>query len=56
MHEHVPLRAVAAIDVPVTWVLCEESSPWLAGPADFVAVVREAAGEAYAKSLRRLTA
>jgi pimeloyl-ACP methyl ester carboxylesterase len=36
MHEHVPLRAVAALDVPVTWVLGEESSPWLAGLHDRV--------------------
>jgi pimeloyl-ACP methyl ester carboxylesterase len=30
MHEHVPLRAVTAIPVPITWVLGEESSPWMA--------------------------
>lgn len=31
MHEHVPVRAVASIPVPVTWILGGESSPWLAG-------------------------
>jgi pimeloyl-ACP methyl ester carboxylesterase len=30
MHEHVPLRAITAIPVPITWVLGEESSPWVA--------------------------
>ena len=31
MHEHVPLRAVVAIPVPIAWILGEESSPWMAG-------------------------
>jgi len=37
MHEHVPLRAVTAIPVPVTWILGEESSTWIAGLHDRVA-------------------
>jgi pimeloyl-ACP methyl ester carboxylesterase len=36
MHEHVPLRTVTGIPVPVTWVLGEESLPWLAGLHDRV--------------------
>jgi pimeloyl-ACP methyl ester carboxylesterase len=31
MAEHVPLRAVAAIPVPVTWILGAESAPWIGG-------------------------
>lgn len=34
MHEHVPVSALAAIPVPVTWILGAESSPWLAGLHD----------------------
>jgi len=30
MHEHVPMRAVTSIPVPITWLLGEESSPWMA--------------------------
>jgi len=29
MHEHVPTRAIAAIPVPITWLLGGESSPWM---------------------------
>jgi pimeloyl-ACP methyl ester carboxylesterase len=36
MHEHVPLRAVAASTVPLTWILGDESSPWMAGLHDRV--------------------
>ena len=31
MHEHIPLHAVAAVPVPITWILGAESSPWMAG-------------------------
>jgi pimeloyl-ACP methyl ester carboxylesterase len=31
MAEHVPLRAVAAMPVPLTWILGAESAPWMAG-------------------------
>jgi pimeloyl-ACP methyl ester carboxylesterase len=31
MHEHVRVRAVCAIPVPITWILGDESSPWMAG-------------------------
>ena len=31
MHEHVPVRAIARMPVPITWILGGESSPWLAG-------------------------
>ena len=36
MHEHVRLRAVADIPVPLTWFLGGESSPWMAGLHDRV--------------------
>jgi pimeloyl-ACP methyl ester carboxylesterase len=36
MHEHVSSRSVAAITVPVTWVLGGESSPWLVRLHDYV--------------------
>ena len=36
MHEHVPLSAITAIPVPITWILGEESSPWMAGLHDRV--------------------
>jgi len=36
MHEHVPLRAITGIPVPITWILGEESSPWMAGLHDRV--------------------
>jgi pimeloyl-ACP methyl ester carboxylesterase len=31
MHEHIPMKAITAIPVPITWLLGSESSPWLAG-------------------------
>ncbi len=31
MAEHVPLRAVAAMPVPLTWILGAESAPWIGG-------------------------
>jgi len=31
MHEHIRVRAVVAIPVPITWILGDESSPWMAG-------------------------
>jgi pimeloyl-ACP methyl ester carboxylesterase len=31
MHEHIPMKAITAIPVPITWLLGGESSPWLAG-------------------------
>ena len=31
MHEHVRVRAVCEIPVPITWILGDESSPWMAG-------------------------
>jgi pimeloyl-ACP methyl ester carboxylesterase len=37
MHEHIPLRAVAGLTVPLTWILGQESSPWMAGLHDRVA-------------------
>jgi pimeloyl-ACP methyl ester carboxylesterase len=37
MHEHIPLRAVTDITVPLTWILGQESSPWMAGLHDRVA-------------------
>jgi pimeloyl-ACP methyl ester carboxylesterase len=37
MHEHIPLRAVTGLTVPLTWILGQESSPWLAGLHDRVA-------------------
>ena len=36
MHEHVSARAVAAVPVPITWILGEESLPWMAGLHDRV--------------------
>ena len=36
MHEHIPLRAVTGLTVPLTWILGQESSPWLAGLHDRV--------------------
>ncbi len=36
MHEHIPLRAVACVSAPVTWILGAESSPWIAGLHDRV--------------------
>jgi len=37
MHEHIPASAVTAIPAPITWILGEESSPWMAGLHDRVA-------------------
>lgn len=37
MHEHIPLRAVTGLTVPLTWILGQESSPWMAGLHDRVA-------------------
>ena len=31
MHEHIRVRAVVAIPVPITWILGDESSAWMAG-------------------------
>jgi pimeloyl-ACP methyl ester carboxylesterase len=36
MHEHVPVRAVTSIPVPITWILGADSSPWMAGLHDRV--------------------
>ena len=36
MHEHIRTGAIAALPVPITWVLGEESSPWMAGLHDRV--------------------
>lgn len=36
MHEHIRADAIAAIPVPMTWVLGEESSAWMAGLHDRV--------------------
>lgn len=33
MHEHIPVRAVTSTPVPITWLLGDESSPWMAGLA-----------------------
>jgi pimeloyl-ACP methyl ester carboxylesterase len=30
MHEHIPVRAIVRMPVAITWILCGESSPWLA--------------------------
>ncbi len=31
MAEHVPLRAVVDLPVPLTWILGAESAPWIGG-------------------------
>ena len=31
MHEHVPMKAITAMPLPITWILGGESSRWLAG-------------------------
>jgi pimeloyl-ACP methyl ester carboxylesterase len=36
MHEHIPVRAVTAIPVPITWILGAEGPPWIAGLHDRV--------------------
>jgi pimeloyl-ACP methyl ester carboxylesterase len=36
MHEHVKLRAIAGLPMPVTWILGGEGSPWIAGLHDRV--------------------
>jgi pimeloyl-ACP methyl ester carboxylesterase len=36
MHEHIPARAITAIPVPITWILGDESSPWMEGLHDRV--------------------
>lgn len=36
MHEHVPLRAIVGLPMPLTWILGGESSPWMAGLHDHV--------------------
>ncbi|MFY9940039.1 MAG: alpha/beta hydrolase [Silvibacterium sp.] len=36
MHEHVSTKSVAAIPVPITWVLGGESSPWMVRLHDYV--------------------
>jgi pimeloyl-ACP methyl ester carboxylesterase len=40
MHEHVSLRSVAALPMPLTWLLGGEGSPWMAKLADRVAARR----------------
>jgi len=37
LHEHVPTRSVARIQVPITWILGGESSPWIARLSERVA-------------------
>jgi pimeloyl-ACP methyl ester carboxylesterase len=36
MHEHLSLRSVVRLPLPVTWILGTESSPWIAGLHDRV--------------------
>jgi hypothetical protein len=36
MHEHVPVRGMRSIPVPIAWILGVDSSPWMAGLHDRV--------------------
>jgi pimeloyl-ACP methyl ester carboxylesterase len=36
MHEHIRTGAIAVLPVPITWILGDESSPWMAGLHDRV--------------------